>query len=147
MRPPGSGWHFYGLILVKLVTQASFKALSPRSPTISKPQPEPDSQIYWISTREGGWGNSRRIYSCRDQQHMFQWGSVSLSNSCQLTISHRNLFVCSQDAQSLRICEAGHQIQQTPGSLSSIYHRIQSGPEGPIQNKHWYSLVDWNGQY
>ena len=91
--------------------------------------------------------NSRRIYSCRDQQHMFQWGSVSLSNSCQLTISHRNLFVCSQDAQSLRICEAGHQIQQTPGSLSSIYHRIQSGPEGPIQNKHWYSLVDWNGQY
>ena len=80
--------------------------------------------------------NSRRIYSCRDQQHMFQWGSVSLSNSCQLTISHRNLFVCSQDAQSLRICEAGHQIQQTPGSLSSIYHRIQSGPEGPIQNKH-----------
>ena len=37
---------FYGSILVKLVTQASFKALSPRSTTISKPQPEPDSQIF-----------------------------------------------------------------------------------------------------
>ena len=37
---------------------------------------------------------------------------------------------------SVMICEDSHQIQQTPGSLSSIYHRIQSGPEGPIQNKH-----------
>ena len=32
-------------------------------------------------------------------------------------------------------------------ALLRLYHRIQSGPEGPIQNEHWYNLVDWNGWY
>ena len=63
----------------------------------------------------------RRIHSCRDQQHMFQ---MKLSFTFQFLSTDyftSYSFVCSQDAQSLRICEDGHQIQQTPGSLSCDY--------------------------
>ena len=63
----------------------------------------------------------RRIHSCRDQQHMFR---IKFSFTFQFLSTDyftSYSFVCSQDAQSLRICEDGHQIQQTPGSLSCDY--------------------------
>ena len=61
--------------------------------------------------------NFRGIHSCCDLEHMFQ---IMISFTFWfLSNDYFTLwpFGCSQDAQSLRICEAGHQIHQTSSSL------------------------------